>query len=413
MMDFPDHLSFLKQNGVEAWNNWRFSESTRPQLEGADLSNLKLGGIDFRDANLVDANLSGADLYGASFNKANLYRAVLKNAMLAESSFDSANLHHCDLSEAMLDQAQFVQTYLSGANFYRASLRNAILREANLSRNDAINLPGASLERADLEGANLEAANLIGANLQDANLTSANFYCAALAQANLRGANLTRANLQLATFIGTNLEGANLSECHVYGLAAWDVNLDGAKQTNLLITPKDSATITVDNLEVAQFLYLLLNNRNIRDVIDTITSKVVLILGRFTEERIAILDALRTELRGKGYLPVLFDFDKPASRDLTETVSTIAHMARFVIADITDARSIPQELMAIVPNLPSVPVQPLLLASQREYAMFDFFRRFPWVLEPYHYDDQESLLASLDEKVIAPAEAKAKEQQPK
>jgi hypothetical protein len=106
-------------------------------------------------------------------------------------------------------------------------------------------------------------------------------------------------------------------------------------------------------------------------------------------------------------------WNQPTNRDLTETVSTIAHMARFVIADITDARSIPQELMAIAPNLPSVPVQPLLLSSQDEYGMFAYFRRFPWVLEPYHYLDQETLLASLEEKVISPAEAKAKEQQPR
>jgi hypothetical protein len=66
--------------------------------------------------------------------------------------------------------------------------------------------------------------------------------------------------------------------------------------------------------------------------------------------------------------------------------------------------------MAIVPALPSVPVQPLLLASQREFRMFEHFKRYPWVLEPYLYQNQGRLLAAIKEKVIGPAEAKAKEQ---
>ena len=165
---------------------------------------------------------------------------------------------------------------------------------------------------------------------------------------------------------------------------------------------------STDNLEVAQFIYLLLNNQKIRDVINAITSKAVLILGRFTPERKSVLDALREVLRRRNYLPILFDFDKPPSRDITETVSTLAHMAHFLIADITDARSIPQELQAIVPNLPSLPIQPLLLASQHEYGMFEHFKRYPWVLETYIYESQDELLTSIQERVIAPAEARVK-----
>ena len=218
------------------------------------------------------------------------------------------------------------------------------------------------------------------------------------------------ANLKYASLVGTNVQDAILTGCSVYGVSVWNLRGIPKEQHELIITHDEESVVTVDNLEVAQFVYLLLNNKAIRDVIDTITSKVVLILGRFTPERKAILDGIRDELRKRDYLPVLFDFEKPVNRDITETVSTLAHMARFVIADITDAKSIPQELMLIVPALPSVQVQPLLLESQQEYGMFEHFRRFPWVLEPFLYGDQDQLIASLDSHVVGPAEKKAKEQ---
>jgi len=95
-------------------------------------------------------------------------------------------------------------------------------------------------------------------------------------------------------------------------------------------------------LEVAQFIPLVLNNQRIREVLDTITPRAVLILGRFTLERRMVLDALREELRRRNYPPILFDFEKPGSRDFTETVSTLDHLARFIIADLTESSSIPK-----------------------------------------------------------------------
>jgi hypothetical protein len=141
--------------------------------------------------------------------------------------------------------------------------------------------------------------------------------------------------------------------------------LERTIHSNLVITSRNKFVIQVDNLEVAQFVYLLLNNERIRHVIDTITSKVVLILGRFTSERQVVLHAIREELRERDYLPVLFAFDKPSSQTTVETISTLPHMARFVIVDLTDAKSILQELQAIVPSSPSIVGQPLLLDSRR------------------------------------------------
>ena len=86
-----------------------------------------------------------------------------------------------------------------------------------------------------------------------------------------RGAILNGAMLDLASLVSTDFTDATLKDCSIYGISAWDVQLDGAEQLNLTITPHGEPTITVDNLKVAQFIYLLLNNKKIREVIDTIT----------------------------------------------------------------------------------------------------------------------------------------------
>jgi pentapeptide repeat protein len=261
--------------------------------------------------------------------------------------------------------------------------------------------------RPDLSGANLNGANLSGAKLSEANLSGAH-----INGAHLNGANLNGAYLLGAALVETDLRDADLTGCHIYGTSAWSLKLERTKQQNLVITRENEPEITVDNIEVAQFVYLLLHNEKIRDVIDTITSKVVLILGRFTDERKAVLDALREELRKRDYLPILFDFNVPATRDITETVSLLARMARFIIADLTDPSSIPMELEAIVPNL-AVPVQPLLEGSSRPYAMFKDYWKYEWVLPVCRYEGLEPLLATLADKVIAPAEGKVQALQEK
>lgn len=384
-----EHLRILKQ-GTAVWNQWRARNS--------DVH------VDLVKSDLTKAKLDRVQLYDADLRDSTLLRAILLEANLAGANFNGANLAGANLTGANLRRAKLYHTDFGAATLTGADLTGAILVRANLSR---ANLNGANLTEANLVNTDLTGADLTGAILIDANLSGGEFAYTSLIEAQLSGTDLSRARL-----VRTNFERASLTGCSIYAISAWGVNLKGAVQVNLIITPTDEPTITVDNLEVAQFIYLLLNNERVRDVIDTITTKVVLILGRFTSERKTVLNAIRDELRKRDYLPVLFDFQKPASRDLTETVRTLAHLARFIIADITEPRSIPQELQAIVPDL-AVPVQPLLLeGSTSEYGMFqDFPRKYHWVLAVHWYKDLDDLLLSLEEKVIAPAEAKVKELQ--
>jgi hypothetical protein len=98
----------------------------------------------------------------------------------------------------------------------------------------------------------------------------------------------------------------------------------------------------------------------------------------------------------------------PKIEILQRQLRTLAHLARFIIADLTEPSSIPQELQAIIPTL-AVSVQPILLEKKREYAMFHDFSRYHWVLPIYFYKDQASLLTSIEADIIQPAEQKAKE----
>ncbi len=53
----------------------------------------------------------------------------------------------------------------------------------------------------------------------------------------------------------------------------------------------------MDDIAVAQFIYFILTNKRIRNVINTVANKAVLILGRFTKKRKEVLDAIAGKLR--------------------------------------------------------------------------------------------------------------------
>jgi uncharacterized protein YjbI with pentapeptide repeats len=393
----PTHIDILSKS-VSGWNRWRQqSPEIKPDLRGADLRDKNF----FWSEELSPANFAFADLSGADLSGSNLRGVTFQSAILEETYFHRANLIHANFTDADLTLADLSESDLGGATFVNAKINMARLTRADLT---GANLTNAELMNSDLQDTNLRKATLKKANLEKANLIEANLRDSDCQQANFRdtqmcGAVLIRVNFQEADFTGST----------IYGISAWKLKLEKSIQKNLVITDVGEPAVTVDDMEVAQFIHLLLSNEKIRNVIDTIASKVVLILGRFKPERKRILEVIRDELRKYNYLPVLFDFERPTSKSFIGTVSTLAHMARFVIADFTEPRIVLQEVQHIVSTL-HVPVQPILLVGEQEPVELPDLRiNHRSLMDTYRYRDGDGLLKSLCDEIIKPAEAKVVE----
>jgi uncharacterized protein YjbI with pentapeptide repeats len=385
-----------------------FSGSTleRVSFQGSNLDDAGFDRSRLKDCDL--SQLNGARLWAqeAAFDGCRVTQSYLRRA-----HFKQARLEGCDFTEAdlaaifavgasfrgcLLDRATFDLAWLDGVDFTDARCSETIFRRAHMSgaKLGGVDLRGCDFADADLRGADLKAADLRGAGLPGADLRRA-----VLSGARLQGADLSHANLSSA-----DLRGADLTGAKVYGVSAWDVALDDAVQRGLVIVPPDQSAITVDDLEVAQFVYLMYQNPKIRRVIDTITSRAVLILGRFTPERKVVLDGIRDELRRRDWVPILFDFDKPSQRDFTETILTLAGMARFIIADISNPKSSPLELRATVPNY-MIPFVPIIQSGEEPFSMFqDLKSKFSdWVLDVLEYDSLENLRLGFEQAILVPA----------
>jgi hypothetical protein len=72
----------------------------------------------------------------------------------------------------------------------------------------------------------------------------------------------------------------------------------------------------------------LITHFKLRNVIDAVSRKGVLLLGRFGRGGLELLRALGERLRVAGFLPIIFDFERPAARNYTETVMTLAGLSR-------------------------------------------------------------------------------------
>ncbi len=159
----------------------------------------------------------------------------------------------------------------------------------------------------------------------------------------------------------------------------------------------------------ARLLLEALSKRTISSVLEEVQKSLVLLLGNFSDPNIERLSLLQAALERRGFHPVIFNFAPPAYADLGETIRLLAGLAGFVVAEMSERRSVAMELQLLAHQL-SVPIVPVIAKDQEPLALFrDFIGKYDWVLPPRVYEDINSLVKNLDEVIIVPAQRKREE----
>jgi len=76
---------------------------------------------------------------------------------------------------------------------------------------------------------------------------------------------------------------------------------------------------------------------------------------------------------------------------------TLAGMCRFIIVDITNPKSSPLELQALVPNY-MIPFVPIIQEGEQPFSMFKDLvnKHHEWILDTLVYDSIDNLVLKLE-----------------
>jgi hypothetical protein len=255
----------------------------------------------------------------------------------------------------------------SSPHWYDCPGRGGIqLKGKNRMDFSGINLSRASLYRAFAEGLNLRNAEFEGSHVEEGDFSRADFRGQPFAVPRSTrqssrvqtstARHLSTGNLNRVILVGALFRVKEITETAVYGIAAWDlVTSDEMKQSKLLIEKtyefysdliqQGKIQMTVDDIELAQFVYYLNDRKKMRDTLNILNDKGVLLLGRFKDGGLERLYSICEWLQRKGYMAMIFDFARPDNLSLSETVVTMASRSKLILVDLPGA-SVPAELQA-------------------------------------------------------------------
>lgn len=410
-------------------------------FSGSDFSGATFSGCIFRQTNFSGTKMARTSFATARFEKCHFNGSELpwsnfSNSDLLETSFSEANLRECDFSKSILVDCDLEKTNATGGRFIGASLSRSSFKNANLTRCD---LSGSSLKgckfsyavllKCILDNSRWDQCSLNEVQGSHACAASAGFVACDLSKSTLDGllakdakfksCSFVQSNMIAAIFVGSSFldcrldyaiackcdfSSATIVACSIFGVSIWGSITDSTMQKNLIIRG-GAYNIIVNSLDYSFFLFQCMKNANFRKYFESTSEKLVLILGRFTDERMEVINAVRGALVSEGLIPVVFDFEKPDTQDLSEVVLSLALIARLTIVDLSDPKCAPHEIATIAPNVNS-PIASLIEAGQRPYAMFsDMLKRYPWVLDPHSYTSVQDVGQIVKGKLLPQCEA--------
>lgn len=296
----------LTEGSPEAWNRWRMESPGALSFNRPNWYDCPgPGGVQMKGRNRID--FSRYEWRSVSVYKAFAEGLHMRDAVIDDCLFEEGDFSRADFSGTTFRNTRFNKTIMTGATFTGASFINC---------------------------------------------------------------NLNRVNLAEADF-----QVREISDTVIYGLSAWDLTVgEDTKQSNLVIEKSYElysdlvghgiVPLTVDDIEIAQFVYYLSNHKKLRNTLNVLNEKGVLLLGGFRDGGLERLYRLRDWFRQRGYTAMIFDFARPDNLSLTETVVTMGGLAKFIVADLTGP-SVPHELASVLAQ-----IKKPVIAYGDPYAMF-------------------------------------------
>jgi uncharacterized protein YjbI with pentapeptide repeats len=329
------HAEILRA-GMEEWNAWRAENPTVfPDLSGERFA-LDCTGLDLSHAIALGTRFDGSRLPGLKLCGATARGISLIDVLAPDLDATQADLTGAVMHSLFAGGGTFDETVLNGAH------------------GDRFQAPGGDFvlaKMARFRGANcdLSKAALRHCVLEDAWLTETRMHRTLVERCSLKRSILTSTNWSVSAHVQNDYEHADLSFGYVYGMLCWaPYQLDRAKQSSMFfgagLYGEDS--LAIDGLELALAMQAYLRSDLVREVLPVVSSRLVLVVGCWSESQRYVPAALGDLLRRKGRTAVYINALE--ERLDLEPLRRLAMMATSAIVDFTSDSKALREIVEVL-----------------------------------------------------------------